>query len=69
MFSFSLLGFFIFTRFLAQVLKSSLWHTKYANWPTNALCFYGCNFIAQWSQHVSAGHVATFRVVRTGTQI
>jgi hypothetical protein len=30
-------------------LRALCRHTKYTNWPTNALCFYGCNFTAQWS--------------------
>ena len=69
LFPFCLLGFFIVTRFLAYVLKSSLRHTKYIDWPTNALCFMAVILLHSGHRHVSAGHVATFRVVRTRTQI
>jgi len=42
---------------------------KYVKWPTNALWFYGYNFLHSSLQHVLATHVAIFRVVRTRKQV
>ena len=55
---------------LSFCLMFSIFHSlirciKCVERPTHTLCFHGCNFIAQRSQHVSAINVAIFRVVRT----
>ena len=54
---------------LCSIFRALIRYIKYINRPTNALWFYGCNFIALRHKHVSATYVSIFRVVKTRIQI